>query len=232
MTDGFPSDGPPCPADDKAGDRAKFEKFNRSVVWDRVVELAAPAGVAESGETGAVAGGGGSGICVCFFVVVGWKMVESLKCVACVRMKANAIIAGAVKILEGVDGGFVVLVGWLIAVGGEEGETRGNIWAGAGGKPINASHYALVDFGASWLIGIVGGWRGDSVDRKARTVRSHGWSLVVFANSKAVSSKVGECRLAKMDRKIAVRVFLPHESGSKEPINIPHEVHNYSFLEF
>ena len=72
-----------------------------------------------------------------------------------------------------------MLVGWLIAVGSEEGETRGNIWAGAGGKPINAPHNALVDFGASWLIGIVGGWRRDSVDGKARTVRGHGWSLVV-----------------------------------------------------
>ena len=76
-------------------------------------------------------------------------MVEGLESVAGIGMEADTVITCAVEIFQGVDGGLVMLVRRLMAVGGKKCETRGNIWAGACGKPINASHYALVDFGAA-----------------------------------------------------------------------------------
>ena len=77
--------------------------------------MTTPTGITECGETGTVPRGRGGGICVGLFVMMGRKMVECLESVAGVRMEADAVITGAVEILEGVNGRLVMLIGRLVA---------------------------------------------------------------------------------------------------------------------
>ena len=101
---------PPCPAYNISGDAVIFEEVKGSAIGNHVPRLYSPACVRETCETGNITWSGGSGICVGFFVMMCWKMVESLDGVADVRVVANAIICCAVKVFEGIESRFVMFM--------------------------------------------------------------------------------------------------------------------------
>ena len=62
------------------------------------------------------------------------------------------------------DGCFVVLFAWIVAVGCKECEGGGDIRARASGEPVNGSDDALVDLGSALEIRVAVAWRGKRVD--------------------------------------------------------------------
>jgi hypothetical protein len=103
-------------------------------------------------------GGGSDGIKVCFLVVVMGEVVEGLNIWVGERVKADFVVTGAVEIFKDVESRFVMLVTWIGAVGGKEGECRSNVGPGASCQPINTSHDCLITFGSSfvviWILGV------------------------------------------------------------------------------
>ena len=57
------------------------------------------------------------------------------------------------------DGCFVVLFAWIVAVGCKECEGGGDIRARASGEPVNGSDDALVDLGLVLEIRVSFAWR-------------------------------------------------------------------------
>jgi len=62
------------------------------------------------------------------------------------------------------DGCFVVLFAWIVAVGCKECEGGGDIRARASGEPVNGSDDALVDLGLALEIRVAVTWWGKRVD--------------------------------------------------------------------
>ena len=103
-----------------------------SIVRNGITKLTTAARVAELCETVAFGNGRRSSIRVGFFAVVTWEVIEYLKSICSIGVKGDAIFAGGVKILEGVDGGFVVLLVGCVLVGCKERKTGSNVRTCAG----------------------------------------------------------------------------------------------------
>jgi hypothetical protein len=124
LPDGFPSDGTTTTANDVTGERSIFEEFEGSAIGNCVAELAAPTCITKCSEVVTLSRRWGAGICVCFFVVMMGEVIESLKSLMCCQVEGDIVFAGAVKILQHMEGGFVVFMGWIGVVGCKKGECR------------------------------------------------------------------------------------------------------------
>ena len=121
------SDGATAAADNKTGKGAKFEKFKGSAVRNCITKLTTPACVAESCEEVAFGNGRRSSTHVGLLVVMIWEVIERLKGDRSIGLKGDAISAGGVNILEGMDGSFVVLLVRRVLVGRKKRKTGSNI---------------------------------------------------------------------------------------------------------
>ena len=110
LRDGFPSNGPPAAADEEAGEGATFKQFKGSACQGNVPELPSPTHVAVTGELMVPGWRRRGGVRVCVAVVVVREVVEGLDGVVGVGLKGNPVFRGTVEVLEGVDGGLVVLM--------------------------------------------------------------------------------------------------------------------------
>ena len=164
LADGLPRDGAAATANDKAAEGAKLEELEGRAVGDGVAELSTPAGVAEGRETVTVGRGRGRSIRVGLTVMVRGEVVEGLDGLRGVAVEGDPILAGGVEILEGVDGGAVVLGGGGLHVRCQERQARRDVGARARGEPVQRAHDALIDFGAAGQVGVVGRGRGDGID--------------------------------------------------------------------
>ena len=92
--------------------------------------------------------------------MVVWKMIERLKGGGTVGVVRNAIVGSGIKMLQGMKSSLVVLGTGGIRVGGEEGEGGGNVGTRVCCNPVDGAYYTLIDFGATFEVGIVGvRWR-------------------------------------------------------------------------
>ena len=46
-----------------------------------------------------------------------WKVIECLEGAGCIGVEGDSVLAGTVKIFEGVNGGLVMLVTWIGTIG-------------------------------------------------------------------------------------------------------------------
>ena len=127
-----------------------MKKSELSIIRNGITKLTAAARVAELCETVAFGNGRRSSIRVGFFVVVTWEVIEYLKSICSIRVKGDAIFAGGVKTLEGVDGGFVVMLVGRVMVGSKKCKTRRAVWTCTGGQPVNGTNNTLVNVGAAF----------------------------------------------------------------------------------
>ena len=224
LANSFPGDGATAAADDKPAERAELEKFDVSAGGDGFSKLAPPACVTEGNEFVAFSNRGGSSVGVCLLVMMVGKMVECLKCLFAVGMVAEAILGGAVEVLDGVDGRFVVLFAGRSAITGEEGVDWGDIRSGACCEPVDATNNTLVDLGAAREIGVVGGGGGDQVDGEPRAIGSHVGHAGHLVHAESVSNILDEGGLREMDGEVSVVMAQPGEGCAKEEIDTDHKV--------
>ena len=85
------------------------------------------------------------------------EMIECLKGGCGIRVEGYAVFTYQVEIFEGMHTHFVVLVAGRILIGGQEDKAWSNIRACTGGEPIDGADNALVDFGATLEVRVVGG---------------------------------------------------------------------------
>ena len=91
-------------------------------------------------------------------------------------------------------------------------------------EPIDTANNTLVDFGAAFQVGISRISIRDGIDGNAGSVWGHVWHRVEAVNTKLMGREFCKRRLTKMYGHMSVGVLIPSESGSKEEINVTHEV--------
>ena len=142
---------------------------------------------------------GRSGIGVGFFVVMMGEMVKCLERVRGVGVVGDAVLAGAVEVLEAVESREIMLVRGGLVIRGEEGESRRNVGASGCREPVDGANDALVDFGTALEIWVGGIGSSDRIDGETGTPRSHVGNLFHFVDAKTVSSMFGECCLSDVN---------------------------------
>ena len=131
--------------------------------------------------------------------MVMWEVIEGLKPICSIGVKGDAIFAGGVKILEGVDGGFVVLLVGRLLVGSKKRKTWNDVQTCIGSQPVDGTNDTLVDLGAAFRVQVVGGWQRNGVDGHVRTIRSRVRDGSHFVDTKYMNRELGEYGLGKVN---------------------------------
>ena len=180
-TDGFPCNWGSRAVDEKFRERAQFEQFKRSALFDCTTELITLAGILEGCEFVAFLWGRSCRFFVCLLIVMMWEMVEGLYCWGLIWVERYFICICTCKIFESMNCGLVMLRMWSIAVWGKKFYCGWNSRVGAGCNPIDAANDTLIDLSLKWKISIYCVNGSSWVNWEARTISSR--SLCSFCSN-------------------------------------------------
>ena len=145
LTDWFPCNWDARSAYEKTRERAKFEQFEKSDLFDCTTKLTTIVGVTEGCELVEFWQGRHRWFYVGLFIMIMWEMVEWLYCWRGLWVEVYAVLIYAREIFESMNCGLVMLSMWSISVWGNTCECRCNIRPIEGRKTIDTAQINLID---------------------------------------------------------------------------------------